>query len=315
MNNITEILNSENTTINTASESEQAVEPAAAPVAMPDAAMDADIASAAEEKVEIEVSTTGVLAVPDEEKAIEDCEDEDERALSLAREYGVFSPARGMAQIKGKFDNSIYAIINEPEDGQRSFDFCQRYSDGTFSAKVSVPQSDLFLAAMTKFNTSEVPATAMRSRMNRFLMKLMGDYLGTISRDEPYNVMEIAKTLYEQRNALPVRKAGGGMPPEAFYQNLIRAIRSPETGLSATSLVLGLSKKAYYAFFEQSDMDALARAMGLSRKAFIDKLEEYQFLYLTPSSRGYQTKIRVDGQSSAWAYCIYKLDAVTITRP
>lgn len=92
------------------------------------------------------------------------------------------------------------------------------------------------------------------------------------------------------------------------------------------SLLECTKRKAYYGL-DIGGIEYLAHKMKMKKVDLLSKLKEYNFLYLTKSSRGYQTNVRFKIEpherevlekgdpslvgkdyATEWMYCIYKME-------
>lgn len=255
------------------------------------------------------------LAMAEEEQAIDPGETDDESYV--VRKYGALATIDGMANIQPVFDNRLYASVSVDEEGNRSIVFCEKYSDGTFSPKMRVSQGDLHMLQM--FNkTSLAPlAVKMKNHAAKFLLELSKDYLNKFNGDTPLDMAQTLKVLLLVKKQLPVYNAEPTeQTPEQFYLEVLNYIKR----LAGCDF-----HKAYYAL-ERFHIDQVAKEMDMTGKELLDKLKKHGFLYLTKSSRGYKTNVRVttkpaneamkeeyfsDGNScTMWAYCIYKKEHI-----
>ena len=271
------------------------------------------------------------MAVPEDEQAVNDEECAD--ALSTAREKGIFSEHFGMSSIKGVLDDRLYAAHRIDKNGNHFFDFCEKYSDGTFSPKMTVAQADLYMLQMynsikkdaetekkAKKNTAKDAVTAkMQNKATNFLMKLTEEYLMKFRGDEkPLDLSDTLNALMAARSSLHAQdNRPKVMPAEEFYSRVVQHIKA--TGLE-------FEHRAYYAL-DNTTVEHLAKEMKMNKLELLRQLKEYNFLYLTESSRGYQTNVRFKikpghkglledfspdccGKDSytEWSYCIYKME-------
>ena len=243
------------------------------------------------------------LMVPEEETAV-DFMDE---AFDKLREAGYFSPVRGMANIKNVLNDSLFAKIYTDGKGMRYIDFCQRYTSGEYSPIMRLPQADMRMAARYKFLSKQIEDAPIRGRVSRFLLDACDEYNGKFSGEdeECYNVVDILNVLFHSIPKLPIDRAGNSeLRAEEFYALIKQHVEDVE----AFKL---FSHESYY-MLDETGIVKLAHVMGMKKTEMLDQMKRHGFLYLTKSSKGYQTNARFkseDGGSfTEWVYCIYKLE-------
>lgn len=257
------------------------------------------------------VSTDNILEnwIPDEEKGVL-CLDED-CAMVEARRLGLFSPAASMANIASSVTDKLYAIIRTDEKGRRYFEYCQQYEDGSFSPMMQVAQADLYLAASYGFLSRNITERKLRNRVENFLTRAYEDYMGKFTGEELLDVSQILQILFLARRELPVDMSSvSEFSRENFYKQVLKE------ALFLTNSEL--PRKSYFAF-DDRDITFLAERLGMKKFEFLRKLKEFNLLYLTGASRGYQTCVRfkIDAEDSdsgkeesytEWRYCIFRFD-------
>lgn len=242
------------------------------------------------------------LGVPEDERAEAGEADE----FESVRELDCFSPSVGMANISGVLCNKIYARNYVTPDGTRYIQFCEQYSDGRFSPKMMVAQSNMLLAAKYNFIVKNIPIPSLKNKISKFILAVTEEYLGKNSGpDEVLDIVDILKILLEVRTSLPVHEDTPKEPnPEQFYYQVIQIIEDEH-------LYHLDDHKAYYTL-DDSQITSLEKKLGMKHNTLLPKLKSLGFLYLTESCKGYQTNVRfkavANGKSfTAWVYCIYKL--------
>lgn len=238
-----------------------------------------------------------------EEEAAADMEEDNYAKL---RERGYFSPVRGMVSIQNALNNSLYAKIHTEKDGMRQIVYCQRYKSGEFSQMMSLSQADMMLASKYKFLSKDIQESAIRSRVSRFVLNAIGDYNGKFSgeSEDCLEVIDIMNVLYAIMPKLPVdQDETDELSAEEFYRQVEHHVQDIE----AYTI---FPHKSYYKL-DESGIEKLAHLMGMRKKELLGNLKKHGFLYLTKSSRGYQTNARFPGNDgkkfTEWVYCIYKL--------
>ena len=262
--------------------------------------------------IKVEIMGTGDNIVTEEDKA-EDAEHffgELERAANL----GILSPVDGMGRIRGILDDSVYARIIETADGDRYLEFCEQYENGKYSHRFKVGQDDLIMAARCGFQPQTIKKGSELIYIKRdvitFMKNLTREYCRKYSGNNTHNIVEILTGLCKAYKQLPVEKEDVESEIEVFYKRLVSELHN----FSYTSCP---EHKSYYVV-EDEDIDYLARQFKMTRLKFLKQLKDYNLLYLTSSSKGYQTNIRFslsspyslvpDKTFTKWVYCIYNLE-------
>lgn len=280
---------------------------------------------------EMEVSKpdpySSVVAVV-EDKQLDELLPEEERALIAKTEdevddyqeaeaQGCFSIVNGMAKIKNALNDQLYASIEIGKMGERTILFCQQYENGEYSPLVRVKQSDLLMAAACNFLEDKKGIPAVKAKAKRFIMNCYTDYLGKFAGETPLDIFEILNVLVHVRNDLPMyyEKQDILSTPKALYREVVSIIlgKGQYEGIHAR-----LDRKAYFGL-EREGFELIAKELKTDRYVLARKLKEYGFLYLTDSSVGYQTKVRLDPspmpefktQAYQNLYCILKLDYIS----
>lgn len=245
------------------------------------------------------------LVLPDEkaEKLTGDWD-----SVAKYRELGFFSPVRGMANISNRLNGKIYAKIHEAEKGQRYVEYAQKYINESFSPRMSLSQAGMRIAAQYNFSSKGIPEAKLRNKISNFILEANDDYYGKfkgVLADE-LNIEDILNVLYSALPFLPVQIDGmQELEEETFYQLLDFHINNNIPYLSITK-----GCKSYYPLDEEC-LETIANNMQMKKRELLKKLKQYDLLYLTPSSKGYQTNIRLKYSNGStyteWRYCIYKL--------
>lgn len=242
------------------------------------------------------------LEVPEDERAEAGEADE----LEEVRKLGVFEPTVGMANILDVLDNKVYARIYVDSDKVRYIEFCEQYSDGSFSPKMRAEQSSMLLAEKYNFIAKDVPEASLRNRISKFIFKMTEEYLGKYNGlDEALDIVEVLNVLLKVRGSLPVYEtAPKELEPEQFYHQVMQTIKD-------NHLFWLDDHKAYYTL-DDGQIRMVEKELSMKPNTLLPKLKNYGFLYLTDSCKGYQTNVRfkgADGESfTQWMYCIYKLE-------
>lgn len=243
------------------------------------------------------------LVLPDEAAEAPDVKND---STARCRELDFFSPVRGMINISNRLDGKLYAKLHEDESGKRIIEYRQRYQDGRYSPLMSIQQASMMIAAKFNFLSKDISERKIRSRISDFILDVNEEYYGKFrgAAADELNTIDILNVLYEALQYLTASSDSlSENEGEAFYQMVVYHINN----LNSWS---AKSYKSYYALQEE-DIGEVAGSMGMKKVELLKQLKRLDFLYLTPSSKGYQTNVRVkfpDGKSyTEWRYCIYKL--------
>ncbi len=245
------------------------------------------------------------LPVPEEEAAVSsDAETETARKV---RELGIFSPVRGLASIKSASGKILHARIYENEEGMRSIECCQQYSDGSYSPKMKIPQAEMRMAARYRFVSKGIEESKIRNKIADFLYKMYKDYSDKFrgTQDDDMGIIDVLNLLYESMSRLPVySEVAAEMDAETFYWMTVEQIKSVPS-------FKWYDFKSYYPL-DDVELGRVAKAMGMNKLQMLKQLKQHGLLYLTPSSKGYQTNVRfknTDGTTyTERMYCVYKLE-------
>ncbi len=210
---------------------------------------------------------------------------------------------RKSLRITNQNGHTILVYNEEDEEADRKISFCQQYEDGTFSKILTISQADVITIIMAG-NESDI---FTQSRAEKICVKLGLKYANSFfgTRKDVMTIREIVEMIAGELSYIPVyRDDLTEVERVEFYQKLVSRIKV------MTSQVLN-DHKAYYPISTE-DLKYLARNMGMSKVDLLKKLKKYGMLYLTPSSKGYQTNVRLNGTGedsfTTWRYCILRDD-------
>lgn len=237
----------------------------------------------------------------------------EEQALVEVPKYQLdwmLTPTVNMAQITGVLDDNLFAMVCVSADGRRVIKFCQRYDSGDYSAVMEIKQADLILAVQYGGKARE-DDSAFVARQRRKALRVTSafseEYYGKFCRGIPLPLVQLLQALFVSVPHLPeIREDQGHLEPRAFYDLLREKINEYFQHSNIRDLH---EKRTYFALID-NQLDEVAQMMGMTKQLLLKKLNEYNLLYLTPSCRGYQVKVRFDANTLDWAYCIYKLEAL-----
>lgn len=244
--------------------------------------------------------------------------DEDERALDNESVNTIQnalmkidqSPILGMGNIQNILGGRLYGLIYENSKGFRFIDFCQRYHNGAFSPRMRVSQDGLMTTAMYEMNSQiGQPSNGVKRKISQFKSEMHKEYLGKFRGNvmEIIPVDEIVKGLATALPLLPVISDDERILMRIEFYNRVR-----ELAKSCQSQMID-NFKSYYALTDE-DITYIAGEFKQNRLSFLRELKEYNLLYLTNSSNGYQVNVRCrygNETTTEWRYCILKLSHLT----
>lgn len=249
------------------------------------------------------------------EKLMPECEKEvqaETRANNMEkiRNLGFFSPAKGMAHIENALGGMFSARVYEAGDGKRYVEYVQQYSNGAHSPIMRIPQTGLKIAVKHGFEIKgkkDAESVRFRKIMEKSIADATDEYYGKFrgpGADEQ-DIKEIMTALCRALDFLPTRSdLKIELTGEKFYHAVVHSLHK------LTCSWFFDNYDCYYPL-EDTGLNDLAMAMGMTTGALLKQLRDEGFLYLTPSSKGYQTNVRIkdkDGNSyTEWMYCIWKL--------
>ena len=244
------------------------------------------------------------LLVPEEERAESEVLPKE---YEEARRQGMFSSAAGMARIDHVLDGKLFAAIRVDDQGNRMIEFCQQYDGGEFSPKVTVSQADLRFAAMNNFVPDGIPVPRMKARLGKFLEQVTTDYFGRVSGGTVYPPIDILSALVTVIDQLPEFRANGdGWTSETLYA----AVMDMVNGVTTPPITPFGYHKAFMAFAD-FQIEAMAQHLEMkSGRELLKLLDQYHLLYITDSSRGYQSKVYIEGAQRDWSYCLYRAEFI-----
>lgn len=243
--------------------------------------------------------------IPSDERAEQTNQVEDEEDIVISEEF--FKATDGMGYIENVLDNRLVANIFVDEKGKRIFEVCQKYSDGTMSGKMKIPQADLYRLAMAKFDVENIPTAQEKQKTKKFLSLFGDDYLGKLEKDEIIPPMDILQAVFEVREKLPVHRREQEIPAQLLYRRIMDILKNE---MSSYFEIMNYKRQSYYILFSNT-MEDLAKYLKMPTQKLLRQLAEYNFLYIQNSSNGYQSKVRLfvdDVTTAVWAYCLYDLE-------
>lgn len=220
----------------------------------------------------------------------------------------LFSPIRNMAHITMDSGGELYAGIYVDEKDYRNIKYIQKYRNGTLSSPMYIRQATIMMAnEYNKLKTEDINKGFIKiigADYQNALNEYCSKYQGTVMEDM-LSINDILNTFCKLLGQLPVcSDMSEEIPDDEFYWYLISQIENNCIQVASRNY------KAYYPLSEE-EITELARLVNMRKIDLLKKLRQMGLLYLTPSSRGYQTNVRIkgfcDGKMTEWMYCIYKL--------
>lgn len=204
-------------------------------------------------------------------------------------------------EIVDTYGHRLYAYVTEDEKGDRSIEFCQKYCTGAYSAILKMAQADVVMASMPQSLMDD----RMQKSVDRFIVKAGKEYLNKFSGRtcDALNIKDIIHMLSAELSEIPVYDDDlTEEEKRIFHQKVIEIV-----GMFVSQTLN--DHEAYYTL-DRDDLGYLAQSLGMDIYSLLRKLKRYDLLYLTQSSRGYQTNIRLNGMGkdsfTAWRYCIFR---------
>lgn len=256
----------------------------------------------------LEISETAIKElIPKDEQSVSEPDNEVDIYAEAIRQ-GYVSPTNGMARIGNiALPSQLYVSVQNNSKGDRVVVFRQQYNDGRLSPQICVGQSDLLM--YDQFSRSK--DKSLQTKAKKILTKVSEQYWGKFDGDVILDTAELMQILIRAAAQLRSPNSTDVLEnPSLLYSQIVAFIKGHNLPYA-----MWVDRTAYYGLFDEQ-IDGLAQHFGVKRLPFLKKLDEYGLLYLTESSKGYQTKVRLpaDGDfpsSTEWLYCIYKLEYFT----
>lgn len=209
----------------------------------------------------------------------------------------------GLQNIQGLLDNAIFARIKVEDNGLQQIEFCQRYTNGKFSAIMSVKQSELIMANRAEKAKKQIAKDVKKA--DKFFEKMGSEYYGKLSVNiaEILDIREIADTLLTALPLLPIKRNFiKELKREEVYKKIVSFAKTYDYAVE--------EHREFFAFCDEMFV-GLAESMELSKLGLIEKLEKEELLYISDSVTGYKNNVRThdeDGnECMKRCYCIRKI--------
>lgn len=229
--------------------------------------------------------------------------------LLKATKKGLLSPAIGMARMTNTLGGRFFARICVDEQQRRRIEFCQQYENGLFSPKIVMKQSSFLQAVQNNFGTAKISQRKLKNTVEKFVFDLCCECLDKFDGAMTFDVVEVLKALAKCYGQLPICvDSNGELSPGELYMSIISVLQETNSE-DDDDLLQG--HKSYYPL-RDDDVKYIAERLDMPKISLLKKLKEYSFLYLTPSSRGYQTNIRLHSNDedvetrTEWRYCLFR---------
>lgn len=216
----------------------------------------------------------------------------------------LFSPIKNMARVTMNPNGTLYVGYYVDEKGNRFIAYVQQYKDGSFSPKMMIPQACIMMAQNYSTLQAKDISGGFKKAIAKDYVNAYQEYYNKFTGDnnvDMLDVKDILNALYTVQGKIPVcSNMYEEMTDEDFYWNVINKMNL------YCCQVYTRAHKSYYSL-EDCEIKALADSLGMKKIELLNKLRQAGFLYLTKSSRGFQTNVRLDDTFTEWMYCIYKL--------
>lgn len=257
-----------------------------------------DIANQSKRVINVPVDFNNI--VPVEERAVE----LESVEYSGAKEAGYFTPAYGMAQIVNRCDGRIYAGIWGEANGKKMIRFCIKDKLDNYSTIITMRQSEFIIAMGCNFTINKDMDKTFKKIVDNFITNFTLDYLDRIPVSLQAKPELILNAIALNIDSLPCHEYNNGMSnAEAIYSEIMKYLNKHYNN----PIDIGMySHKAYYSL-SICQIDQIANHLEMSSKELLKTLKNNHLLYTTPSSVGYQTKVKT-GTTNGYNYCIKKLE-------
>lgn len=267
----------------------------------------------------IETAGNIIQAIPEGEQA--EIDKKSHIDLTKIAKQGLLAPTRGMKGFKTNTGHLFYAQLSTDTKGNHWIEYCQQYSNGSCSGKIRVKQADLMVGVyyiFDKENTEDKGSAdpTIKRAGAKIIMNARNDYYNKATfPQECVRIEQIFMLLLSVYNSLPAENDALQEydSPDKLYGGIMDAIQKNPLMLSDDC------HKAYYAF-DAGQIDIIANELNMKSDLLLKKLKEHKFLYLTDSSKGYQTYVRFPAEKEGlaaeflpksytkWCYCLLKLE-------
>lgn len=272
------------------------------------------VATAPEAKVTLMTIGAETL-IPVEELGMEATE---ENEYAEAEAQGYFSEVIGMGKVETEDGLTFYASVHQNREGHISYELRLQLPNGDISPKIIICHEYLVLAACSNFNPKTISEPKLRNGMNTYIADIVLKCLGMGICCRTRGVYNILETLLYYRNKLPFySELNEKLEKMNFYKDVVAAIHGREP---FQPIMLAYKAEAYYPL-ASDEMEYIARQFKLTATELAKKLDRFGFLHRTPSSNGYQVKVRVLPDEKAKemgisafdnCYCVRKLDNASL---
>lgn len=227
-----------------------------------------------------------------------------ETMASLVKRNDRITLLPGMKNIRGAFNDVLFSRVTLDANGGREIEVYQKYSDGSFSPKIKVKQSELLRAVMAEDPRNKTVGKGELKKAEKFFMKMEEEYLGKIciGMAEMLNMHEVLKVVAA---IMPTVRTPQNSIAELKNIELLRRILNETRFMKAPEFE---EHKYFYAFSEDA-FSYVAEHIGINRICLLETLEKGELLYLVDSSLQYKTNVRIhNGKTdTAWRYCVRKI--------
>lgn len=215
--------------------------------------------------------------------------------IESARAAGVFNQGKGTVEIP-ETNGVVYAGIWETQTHDRVIRVLFKRRDGGFTHPIEFDNAIFVVAAQTDFMLTDKAAPFYKDVQN-FHKKAMTEIINRLPLGEGVNYVDVLNALKMYHDILPLHELiEDDASAETIYGDILCYVqRSNQKYHEATK----------YFRLNSCDMEQIADGLNMTVKQLCTKLKELGLLYLTPSSRGFQTKVKYKGIAENY-YCVLK---------
>lgn len=245
--------------------------------------------------------------IPEEEREVPD---KNLPELPEATRCGLLSPVSGMKGFELSTGHMIYAQIYTDSKGNRIIKYRQKYKNDSYSEEMEIQQADLLNAATYQFTVERAKHSMFRNKIAKFLMNAYQDYQSKLRFTKEYlDITVILNLLLKECDELPVMKSNISIlnDKEKLYKKILQIIKEKKLDI--------VDEHESYYTLDKEQLEILVQELNVKRTPLLRKLQEYDFLYLTESSDGYQAYVRFKPygeffpkEHTQWCYCILKAE-------
>lgn len=215
--------------------------------------------------------------------------------IESARAAGVFNQGKGTAEVPGT-NGVVYAGIWETAKHDRIIRVLFKRRDGGFTHPIEFDNAIFMVAAQSDFMLTD-KATPFYKDVQNFHKKAMTEIINRLPLGEGVNYVDVLKALKLYHDYLPLHELiEDDASIETIYSDILRYVANSNQKYHEATKYFRLNAW---------DMEQISGGLNMTAKQVCTKLKEFGLLYLTPSSRGFQTKVKYKGVAENY-YCVLK---------